>query len=88
MQDVSRLYKDKSQKVRVTLVESNQILGSFDERLRKYAEKQIKKRDRFSLVKSSVTGDGTILLLYPILCFAAPLNCSVYVSVLCECACV
>lgn len=54
-QDISRLYKQKKHHVNVTLVESNQILASFDESLRKYAEKKIKERDRFQLVKSIVT---------------------------------
>ncbi|XP_060075862.1 uncharacterized protein LOC132555532 [Ylistrum balloti] len=54
-QDVSRLYKQKQYEVRVTLIESNQILGAFDERLRKYAEKKIKERNRFTLLQSSVT---------------------------------
>ena len=56
MQDVSRLYKQEERDVQVTLVESNQILGSFDERLRAFAEKKIKQRDRFQLVQASVTG--------------------------------
>ena len=38
-QDVSRLYKKEEKDVRVTLVESNQILASFDDRLRAFAEK-------------------------------------------------
>lgn len=54
-QDVSRLYRQKKTQVNVTLIESNQILASFDESLRKYAEKKIKERDRFRLVKSTVT---------------------------------
>ncbi|XP_061189743.1 uncharacterized protein LOC133197642 [Saccostrea echinata] len=54
-QDVARVYHQRKDQVHVTLVESNQILGSFDERLRNYAEKKIKERDRFKLVKSSVT---------------------------------
>ncbi|KAL5017674.1 hypothetical protein ScPMuIL_007263 [Solemya velum] len=53
-QDCSRLYQQKQQNVSVTLVESNQILSSFDERLRKYAEKKIKERDRFNMIQSSV----------------------------------
>ncbi|ELU13705.1 hypothetical protein CAPTEDRAFT_169172 [Capitella teleta] len=58
-QDVSRLFgKDEQTKSRVTLVESNKILGSFDGRLQKYAEKKISQRDRFTLLKSSVTEVG------------------------------
>ncbi|KAK3086417.1 hypothetical protein FSP39_018177 [Pinctada imbricata] len=54
-EDVARLYKQKHLDVNVTLIESNQILSSFDERLRKYAEKKIKQRDRFKLIQSAVT---------------------------------
>ncbi|XP_056008632.1 uncharacterized protein LOC125653144 [Ostrea edulis] len=54
-QDVARVYHQRKDQVHVTLVESNQILSSFDERLRHFAEKKIKERDRFKLVKSSVT---------------------------------
>ena len=63
-QDVARLYKSEEKDIKVTLVESNQILGMFDERLRAYAEKKIKQRDRMSLVQSSVTevrADGVTL---------------------------
>lgn len=54
-QDIARLYKKKKELVHVTLVESNQILASFDESLRKYAEKKLNERSRFKLVKSIVT---------------------------------
>lgn len=54
-QDVARVYHQRKDQVYVTLVESNQILSSFDESLRKYAENKIKQRERFQLVKSSVT---------------------------------
>lgn len=54
-QDVARLYKQQQEQVRVTLVESNQILSSFDDRLRAYAEKKITQRKRFTLKQSSVT---------------------------------
>ena len=47
--------------MRVTLVESNQILGSFDDKLRSFAEKKIKARNRFSLKQSSVTGKCDML---------------------------
>ena len=57
VQDVARLYKQQQEKVRVTLVESNQILSSFDDRLRSYAEKKITQRKRFTIVHSSVTGE-------------------------------
>lgn len=55
IQDVARIYHQRKDQVYVTLVESNQILSSFDESLRKYAENKIKQRERFQLVKSSVT---------------------------------
>lgn len=55
IQDVARVYHQRKDQVYVTLVESNQILSSFDESLRKYAENKIKQRERFQLVKSSVT---------------------------------
>ncbi|XP_022342033.2 uncharacterized protein LOC111135886 [Crassostrea virginica] len=54
-QDVARVYHQRKDQVHVTLVESNQILSSFDESLRKYAENKMKQRERFKLVKSSVT---------------------------------
>ena len=56
LQDISRLFKQEENLVRVSLVESNQILGSFDQRLQKFAEKKISQRDRFHLLKTSVTG--------------------------------
>ncbi|KAH3885109.1 uncharacterized protein LOC127838952 isoform X3 [Dreissena polymorpha] len=55
-QDVARLYKGKKDSVRVTLVESNKILGSFDKRLQKFAEKQIQSRRGFTLARDLVTG--------------------------------
>lgn len=54
-QDVSRLYKAKKDDVRVTLVESNQILSSFDEKLRNYASKKIQERKGFTLMQDMVT---------------------------------
>ncbi len=41
--------------MRVTLIEASQILGSFDKRLQKYAEKKIKARSRFNLMQTTVT---------------------------------
>ena len=55
-QDVVRLFKAKKDDVKVTLVESNQILSSFDQRLRNYAEKKIKSRHGFTLKQDFVTG--------------------------------
>ncbi|XP_067686750.1 uncharacterized protein [Haliotis asinina] len=54
-QDVMHLYKQQQKMVKVTLVESNQILASFDEKLRNFATKKIRNRDRFDMVQSSVT---------------------------------
>lgn len=54
-QDVARLYKAKKDDVRVTLVESNQILSSFDEKLRNYATKKIQERKGFRLEQDTVT---------------------------------
>ncbi|XP_052223057.1 uncharacterized protein LOC127838952 isoform X2 [Dreissena polymorpha] len=56
LKDVARLYKGKKDSVRVTLVESNKILGSFDKRLQKFAEKQIQSRRGFTLARDLVTG--------------------------------
>ena len=63
-QDVSRLYKSEEKDVRVTLVEANHILASFDARLRKFAEKKILQRDRMELLQASVQevdADGVTL---------------------------
>jgi len=42
--------------VKVTLIEANEILSSFDVKLRKYAERKIKQRSRMNLVSGSVVG--------------------------------
>lgn len=55
-QDVTRLYRNEAQMARVTLVESNKILATFDSRLSAYAERKIKKRPQFTLVKGAVAG--------------------------------
>ena len=69
-QDVTRLYMHEESKVCVTLIEAKQILPSFDEKLRKFAEKKMRQRDQFELVQSSVTEvhsdhiklqDGTVM---------------------------
>jgi len=41
----------------VTMIESNQILAMFDEKLRNYAEQKIKGRQGFSIKNSRVTGN-------------------------------
>ncbi|XP_076800295.1 putative NADH dehydrogenase [Clavelina lepadiformis] len=53
-EDVSRLYQDLQGMVKVTLVEANKILGSFDKSLREYAEKKIRKRKEFELLQAAV----------------------------------
>ena len=54
-QDVSRLYKQEKDDVKVTLVESQKILGAFDNRLQSYAEKKFRERKNFNLVNGMVT---------------------------------
>lgn len=53
-EDFARLYGGLQHVVRVTLIEANHILGSFDKRLRDYAEKKISKRKQFELLQASV----------------------------------
>lgn len=53
-EDVSRLYSQEEDKVKVTLVEPKQILPSFDQKLRHFAEKKIKQRSQFKLIQSGV----------------------------------
>nr|XP_002122465.1 probable NADH dehydrogenase [Ciona intestinalis] len=54
-EDVARLYSTGlQQKVKVTLIEANKILGSFDKRLREYAEKKIIKRKQFEILQGVV----------------------------------
>ena len=53
-EDVSRLYSGLQSKVRVTLIEANKILGSFDKNLREYAEAKITLRKQFELVQATV----------------------------------
>jgi len=42
--------------VKVTLIEANQILSSFDVKLRRYAEGKIKQRSQMKLLRGSVVG--------------------------------
>uniref|UniRef100_A0A915EM49 FAD/NAD(P)-binding domain-containing protein n=1 Tax=Ditylenchus dipsaci TaxID=166011 RepID=A0A915EM49_9BILA len=53
--DLARLYKDFGAPVKVTLIESRKILGSFDQRLQAYAEKKLRQRENFTMVKAFVT---------------------------------
>ena len=55
-QDLSRLYSKETAHGQVSLIESNQILSSFDERLRKFAEAKITQRERFSIIQDAVVG--------------------------------
>lgn len=48
--------------VKVTLVEATDILSAFSDALRQYAEKKIKKRDQFTLLKDAVAGKPYTLL--------------------------
>ena len=53
--DIARLYQKDVKMTKVTLVEAQHILQSFDKKLRSYAEKKIKERTNFSLIQDSVT---------------------------------
>jgi NADH:ubiquinone reductase (non-electrogenic) len=63
-EDVSRLYSQETDKVKVTLVEPHQILPSFDKKLRAFAEKKIQQRSRFNLIQSGVVQveEGSVTL--------------------------
>ena len=56
VQDIERLYPKERNIVKVTLVEANQILSSFDTRLRSYAERKIRQRSQMNLLSGSVVG--------------------------------
>ena len=56
LQDIERLYPEERNIVKVTLVEANQILSSFDIRLRRYAEGKIRQRSQMNLLSGSVVG--------------------------------
>ena len=56
VQDIERLYPKERNTVKVTLVEANQILSSFDTRLRSYAERKIRQRSQMNLLSGSVVG--------------------------------
>uniref|UniRef100_A0A914CC92 FAD/NAD(P)-binding domain-containing protein n=1 Tax=Acrobeloides nanus TaxID=290746 RepID=A0A914CC92_9BILA len=62
--DVARLYKEEKDSVKVTLIESQKILSSFDEGLQNYAEKKLNERENFQILKelvTEVTPDGVKL---------------------------
>ncbi|GAU93526.1 hypothetical protein RvY_05452 [Ramazzottius varieornatus] len=52
--DVARLYPKDVKMTKVTLVEAQHILQSFDKNLQSYAEKKIKERSNFNLIQDSV----------------------------------
>ncbi|XP_055950566.1 uncharacterized protein LOC129984664 isoform X2 [Argiope bruennichi] len=54
VKDVRRLYQSSEELFKVTLIEAASILGSFDEKLRSYAEKKLSERPNFTLLKTSV----------------------------------
>ncbi|GFU12912.1 internal alternative NAD(P)H-ubiquinone oxidoreductase A2, mitochondrial [Nephila pilipes] len=54
VQDVRRLYESNEEWFKVTLIEAANILGSFDKKLRSYAEKKLSERPNFTLLKTSV----------------------------------
>ena len=60
-QDLCRLFPKERDLVQITLVEAKDILSSFDQRLRAYTERLIRKRKSMNILKASVTGT-------PILC--------------------
>ena len=57
------MYKGEEKNANVTLIESHNILNSFDERLRRYAETKMRQRERFHLVQAAVTGQCSCSLL-------------------------
>lgn len=61
--DLEKLYPDERATVQITLIEANEILSSFDTKLRSYTEKLIRKRERMKILKASVTSKSIILLV-------------------------
>ena len=57
LQDLERLYPNECNTVQITLIEANEILSSFDTKLRSYTEHLIKKRSRMKILKASVTSN-------------------------------
>ena len=49
--------------MRVTLIEASKILGAFDSRLQEYAEKKIRQRDQFRLIKDAVSGRCSFIVV-------------------------
>lgn len=53
-EDVSRLFAQEKKDVKVTMIEANEILPSFDRKLRSFAEKKFSKRQSYNLLKARV----------------------------------
>merc|ERR1712226_1699416 len=54
LKDVARLYESEKNLVRVSLIEAQKILPSFDSKLQAFAEKKLKTREQYSLVQDQV----------------------------------
>lgn len=52
---MDRLYPSEKDLVRITLIEAQEILSAFDDRLRSYTTDLIAKRKSMKIVKASVT---------------------------------
>ena len=63
-QDLGRLFPEEKFDVQVTLIEASQILSAFDEKLRNYTEKLIRKREAMNIVKASVVGEHCGLMCF------------------------
>ena len=57
-EDVTRLFSQEKNLVRVTLIEANEILPSFDRRLRAFAERKFEQRKNYEVLKSRVVEVG------------------------------
>ena len=57
-EDVTRLFSQEKNLVRVTLIEANEILPSFDRKLRTFAERKFKQRKNYEVLKSRVVEVG------------------------------
>ncbi|XP_033628065.1 internal alternative NAD(P)H-ubiquinone oxidoreductase A1, mitochondrial-like [Asterias rubens] len=63
-EDVSRLYKEEQNLIRVSLIEGRQILSSFTPKQQEYATSKISSRSQMELIKANVTNvreDGVTL---------------------------
>ncbi len=55
------MFPEEKFDVQVTLVEADQILSAFDEKLRNYTEILIKKRESMNIVQASVMGESVVV---------------------------